>query len=500
MISYIKPFLAVVVLILAGCSSLHMERATKGNVRPGSTTSPHFWDEIPVSPSTIAAEKIKDGYWYGQYQRVNREVARADKAEIVFFGDSITWHWSLGGGTGQGVWKEKYSCYNPINMGNSGDITPVMLYRVTHGNLDFAKGQEPKVAVLLCGTNNFVVTKSADGKVQWDLGADCPPEDVAHGVRAIAQVFRRRLPRTRVIMMGILPVANKAKWAKCQQVNAVNAAFTYNKSEVVYLDLQDKFLRSDGLINKQLFSDGTHLTPEGYRVWAKSLDSLVSGIMKAAPLDPVKIMLIGGSITEGASSCGAYRRYLDGMLRREGNLIDFVGSRKKHNDNQSEPDSYQYDVDHEGHWGKNSEWLAKNMPGLLAGDEPDVAVIHMGTEDIVSGSGTVESLTDEIIDNISKVIKSLRSKNRTVKIVLAKIIPTQGKTDMVNLLNLKISRYIKAHSMAQSPVVVADQHTGFNVSEDLTDDGILPNATGAKKMARVFAGVINNMVSDTGHR
>lgn len=501
MISSIKPIAAVaVVLTLAGFSSLHMEAATQGSVRPGNATSPNFWDEIPVSPSTTAPDKIRDEYWYGQYQRVNREVARAKKAEIVFFGDSITWYWSQGGGIGQGVWRQKYSCYNPINMGNSGDITPVMLYRVTRGNLDFAKGQEPKVAVLLCGTNNFVVTKSADGKVQWDLGANCPPEDVAHGVRAIAQVFRRRLPQTRVIMMGILPVSNKSKWAKCQQVNAVNAAFTYNKSEVVYLDLQDKFLQSDGSINKQLFIDGTHLTQEGYRIWANSLDSLISPIMKAGPLDPVKIMLIGGSTTEGISSSAAYRRYLDGMLRRQGNLIDFVGSRKKHNDNQTEPDSYEYDVDHEAHWGKNSDWLAKSMPRLLTDDVPDVAVIHMGTEDIVSSSDSAESLTDEIVENIGKVIKALRSKNRTVKIILAEIIPAKGKTDEVDLLNLKISRYIKAHSTVQSPVVVADQYTGFIASADLADGGILPNATGAKKMARVFAGVINNMLSDTGRR
>jgi lysophospholipase L1-like esterase len=470
------------------------------SARSGNISSSHFWDEIPVSPSTTVPEKIKDDYWHGQYQRVNREVARADKSEIVFFGDSITWHWSLGGGTGKDVWKESYSRYNPINMGNSGDITPVMLYRVTHGNLNFAKNRQPKAAVLLCGTNNFVVTQSDGGKVQWDLGANCPPEDVAEGVRAIAQVFRRRLPHTRVIILGILPVSNKTKWVKCRQVNAVNAALNYNESEVIYLDLQDKFLQSDGSINKQLFTDGTHLTVDGYRIWAKSIAPYVAQIMKADPLDPVKIMFIGGSVTEGTNSCESYRRYLDGMLRREGNLIDFVGSRNKHNDNQTEPDSYQYDFDHEGHWGRNSDWLAKNMPGLIAWDVPDVAVIHMGTEDIVSGSGDAESLTNEIIYNISKVIKSLRLKNRTVKIVLAKIIPIQGKTDTVNLLNLKISRYIKAHTKVQSPVVVADLHTGFNASTDLADDGILPNVSGAKKMARIFADVINNMVSNTERR
>jgi lysophospholipase L1-like esterase len=497
MISPVKPIAtAAVALTLAFCSGLHVEAASRDSIRSGNATSVHFWDEIPVSPSTTVPGKIEDEYWLGQFQRINRQVAQADKTEIVFFGNSITWHWSLGVGTGQDVWKNKYSDYNPINMGNSGDITPVMLYRITHGNLDFAKGQQPKVAVLLCGTNNFVVTQSAGGKVQWDLGTNCPPKDVANGVRAIAQVFRRRLPHTRVIMMGILPVSNKTKWTNCQQVNALNAALSCNNNEVVYLDLQDKFLLYDGSINKQLFTDGTHLTIDGYRVWAESLDPLVSPMMKADPLDPVKIMLIGGSVTEGANSCGAYRRYLDGLLRREGNVIDFVGSRKKHNDNQTEPDNYQYDMDHEGHWGKNSDWLAKNMPGLLSGNVPDVAVIHMGTGDIVSGFGTAGVLTDAIIGNISKVIKSLRSKNKNVKIVLAEIIPTQGKTDEVNLLNLKISQYAKVHSTFRSPVVLADQHTGFIPSEDLADDGILPNASGAKKMAGVFADVINNMLND----
>jgi lysophospholipase L1-like esterase len=301
-----------------------------------------------------------------------------------------------------------------------------------------------------------------------------------------------------VILMGILPVSDEAKWAKCRQTNAVNAALARNEGEVVYLDLQDQFLQADGSLDKDLFTDGTHLTPEGYRAWAEGLDSLVSGLMDAAPIDPVKIMLIGGSITEGSGSSGAYRRYLDGMLRRAGNLIDFVGSRRRHYDDQAEPDSYEYDPDHEGHWGRNSDWLARNMAGLLTEDAPDVAVIHMGTEDIVSGSGAAESLTERIVGNIGKVIEALRSRNETVKIVLARIIPARGKADEVNLLNLKISRHAAAHSTPRSPVVVADQHAGFRASSDLADDGVLPNAVGAEKMAHVFAGVINNILGGTG--
>jgi hypothetical protein len=199
-----------------------------------------------------------------------------------------------------------------------------MLYRVNHGNLGFAEGRQPKVAVLLCGLNNFGVSQSAGGREQWGLGSNCPPADIANGRRAIAQVFRRRLPETRLIMMALLPVADEGQWAKCRQVNAINAALSRNEDEVAYVDLQDTFLLPDGSINKQLFTDGTHLTPEGYRVWAKGIEPLVLKFMEAPPLKPVKIMLIGDSITEGADSNGSYRRYLDGIDRLHLPALDFL--------------------------------------------------------------------------------------------------------------------------------------------------------------------------------
>jgi len=261
--------------------------------------SPGFWDEIPLFSSTTMPPKVEDDNWNSEFQRVNREVSLAEGANMVFFGDSITWNWSIGSAAGKDVWNENYSKYKPINMGNSGDITPVMLYRVTHGNLDFAESRQPKVAVLLCGTNNFVVIQSNGGREKWDLGARGPPADIANAQRAIARIFRRRMPETRLILMAILPVDDKIKWAKCQQVNAINATVDYNRNELAYIDLQDKFLLPDGTINRSLFTDGTHLTTEGYRVWAKSIEPLVESFMNAPPPRPTKIMLIGDSITEG---------------------------------------------------------------------------------------------------------------------------------------------------------------------------------------------------------
>ncbi|MEO0474898.1 MAG: GDSL-type esterase/lipase family protein [Planctomycetota bacterium] len=258
--------------VLVGCQS--------------APTGPDFWDPIPPSPSTTMPDEIRDGYWKGQFQRVNREVFTAERTQVVFFGDSITKRWSLLKAEGKPVWEERFAKYNPINMGNSGDITPVMLYRVNHGNLSFIDNpiHQPRVAVLLCGTNNYVVKQSDGGNVKWDLGIETPPDDVAQGVRAIAQAFRKKLPATRVLVIGILPVKQEKKWPKCQETNRILAGYNYPEDEVVFLDLQDQFLCEDGKLKPGLFLDGTHLTAEGYTVLADTIQPEIDRLIEMGPI------------------------------------------------------------------------------------------------------------------------------------------------------------------------------------------------------------------------
>jgi lysophospholipase L1-like esterase len=454
----------------------------------------HFWDEIPQSPSTTRPAEVLDDYWNGEYKRVNREVAAAQNSQVVFFGDSITWSWSLGPATGKDIWQNHFAAYEPINMGNSGDITPVMLHRVTRGNLDFANGQHPKVAVLLCGINNFGVTKSAGGKETWDLGADCPVEDIAHGQRAIAQVFRRKLPHTRVIMMALLPVADPVKWEKCKRVNEINTKLAMDSNEVVYLNLQDSFLLPDATFNQALYADGIHLNKEGYQAWEKGITPLIEKFIQAPPLAPTKIMFIGASLTEGHDSNTSYRRPLDPMLRKSGYLIDMVGSRHQHNNDQTKPDSYQFDTDHEGHWGKKSAWIADNMPRLLEKNVPDVAVIHLGAEDIAASTMAAEPLTDAIILNIDRVIQSLGAKNEKVKIVIAEPLVAEDKKEIAELLNKKILTLARSSASALQPVVVAQANPNLDRKQDIVEGSLLPNASGATKIAASLADAIKPLL------
>ncbi|MGB0766619.1 MAG: GDSL-type esterase/lipase family protein [Phycisphaeraceae bacterium] len=229
-------------------------------------------------------DKIRDKYWHGQFERVNKEVAAADSVKVVFFGDSITKAWSMMNAPGKAVWQDRFARYNPINMGNSGDITPVMLYRARNGNLDFPKGQQPRVAVLLCGTNNFVVSQSDGGKVKWDLGPNAPPNEVAHGVIAVAQAFRNKLPTTRLIVLAILPVKQPAKWDKVKETNRILAGYHYPEDQVVFLDLADRFTNPDGTIKPDLYTDGTHLTAHGYTVIADAIQPEIDRLIALGPI------------------------------------------------------------------------------------------------------------------------------------------------------------------------------------------------------------------------
>ena len=457
-----------------------------------------FWDEIPPSPSTTPPTVVLDDYWNSEFTRVNREVSTARDCQLVFFGDSITLGWSEGKAPGREIWKEKFGGYQPINMGNSGDITPVMLYRVTHGNLEFPAGCQPRVAVLLCGINNFGVTRSAGGRETWDLGSECPPEDIAAAQRAIAQVFRRRLPKTRVIMMALLPVADGVKWEKCQRVNAVNARIAYDSNEVAYLNVQDRLLHPDGNLKRAMFTDGLHLSEEGYRAWAEGLDPLLGAFMRAPPLAPVNIMLIGGSITEGSESSTSYRRYLDGLLRRNGHQIDFVGGRRKHNDDRTDPDSFEYDVEHEGHWGRDSAWFAENMAGLLKAAVPDVAVIELGAAEMDAVPTGGEADMDRITANIQRVMQALRSANKDVKIVITSVVSSGKNEEHSRLLNNKLLALARTTSSPRQPVVFSAIAADIDIKQDWA--GNVPTSSGARKIAARLADTLHAILSNPGRK
>jgi GDSL-like Lipase/Acylhydrolase family len=207
-----------------------------------------------------------------------------------------------------------------------------------------------------------------------------------------------------------------------------------------------------------------------------------------SPPGPVKtaaVMPLGDSITESAAGMQTYRYFLWHLVRNAGYRIDFVGS--KRGAFGGPPANTDFDMDHEGHWGwRADQVLARLSDGAAAAASPDIVLLHLGHNDLCQGQDVAGTVND-----IAAVIDVLRSVNATVAILLAQNIPSTLtchalKRDFIAAL----PGLAAAKHTAESPVVVVDQHTGFD-PVTMTWDGEHPNATGASLMAdRWFAALV----------
>ena len=116
-----------------------------------------------------------------------------------------------------------------------------------------------------------------------------------------------------------------------------------------------------------------------------------------------RIMPLGDSITEGHASGEprqdfkeSYRLDLWDQLVNAGYDVDFVGSL---NAGSSIPD---FDPDHEGHPGWSDDDILNGRPGegkltdWLNTFQPDIILLHIGTNDLDSSPDGVEAILDEI--------------------------------------------------------------------------------------------------------
>jgi arylsulfatase A-like enzyme/lysophospholipase L1-like esterase len=207
-----------------------------------------------VNSATIPATRGGEERWRKRDEAITKNAQRGD-ADLAFIGDSITQGWE---GRGKEVWGKYYGDRNAINLGIGGDRTEHVIWRLTHGNLGKI---QPKVAVLMIGTNNT-------GHFDQD------PSEVAAGVKRILEILAERLPNTKVILQGIFPRGPNTLDEKRLNNIAINQIIRRyaDGDRVHFMEIGDQFLESDGTISKQIMPDLLHLSSEGYERWAKTLE------------------------------------------------------------------------------------------------------------------------------------------------------------------------------------------------------------------------------------
>ena len=199
-----------------------------------------------------------------------------------------------------------------------------------------------------------------------------------------------------------------------------------------------------------------------------------------------KIMPLGDSIT---GSPGCWRAYLWEKLQAAGYTnLDFVGTLGP----QGCP--VAYDGDNEGHGGILATNMANQnqLPAWLAATNPDIVLMHLGTNDVWSSRPTAT-----ILAAFTTLVQQMRATNPKVKIIVAQIIPMDSASscstcgDGVIALNNALPTWAAGLATTASPISVVDLWTGFSATAD-TYDGVHPTNDGFQKMAvKWYPAVVN---------
>jgi len=205
-----------------------------------------------------------------------------------------------------------------------------------------------------------------------------------------------------------------------------------------------------------------------------------------AQTQTTKIMPLGDSITESVTTFASYRYWLWKSLEQAGYDVDFVGSRT--GVLLGPPRFEDFDQDHEGHTGFRTDQILAQVHGWAEDADPDIVLIHLGTNDLWQGRAP-----EDVLDDIRSVIGELRDVNPEVVILLAKIIPSTAFE--VRPLNRGLHRIAVELWRPRSPVHSVDQWYGFKASMD-TWDGVHPDEDGEKKIAARFFGTLGRYLRD----
>jgi lysophospholipase L1-like esterase len=198
-----------------------------------------------------------DSWWTEMHARLKAQASApaARGTELLYLGDSITEFWGRPGALE--VWQELYGARHAAYYGIGGDRPEHLLWRLRDGELG---ALSPRAIVLLIGTNSLAKNSA---------------EEIRDGVRAVLAELRARFPQARVLLMNLFPRGADATDPLRARLKAVNALLPKlaDGRHVVSLDIGASFVHADGKLRTELMPDLLHLSPAGYRVWARAVDA-----------------------------------------------------------------------------------------------------------------------------------------------------------------------------------------------------------------------------------
>jgi lysophospholipase L1-like esterase len=235
------------------------------NKRGKATTACPDYRTQSVTPERLQ-ESWAVEWWLPRHEaklaeiKAHREAGR--RVDLVFLGDSITQGWE---NEGKAAWAQHFARHNAVALGFGGDRTENLLWRLQHGELD---GMAPKAVVVMIGTNNT-----------GDRLED--PAFTVAGIKRNVDEIRRRQPQAKVLLLALFPRGEKPDDLMRRhnaKINALLPALADGR-QVVFVDIGSALTNPDGTLSKDILPDWLHLSPQGYEIWARSLEAPLAPLL-----------------------------------------------------------------------------------------------------------------------------------------------------------------------------------------------------------------------------
>jgi len=247
-----------------GSGELQISQLRFNKTGKATTACPDYRTQS-VTPERLQESWAVD-WWLPRHEaklaeiRTHREAGR--RVDLVFLGDSITQGWE---NEGKAAWAAHFARYNAVALGFGGDRTENLLWRLQHGELE---GMAPKVVVMMIGTNNT-----------GDRLED--PALTVAGIQRNLDEIKRRQPQAKVLLLALFPRDEKPDGLLRRhnaKINALLPALADGR-QVVFLDIGKQLTNPDGTLSKDILPDWLHLSPQGYEIWARSLDATLTSLL-----------------------------------------------------------------------------------------------------------------------------------------------------------------------------------------------------------------------------
>ena len=272
------------------------------------------------------------------------------------------------------------------------------------------------------------------------------------------------------------------------------------------------------------------------------LSSLAVGTVSAAPAaaedtEAVKILSLGDSITDGYWTSGAYRKYMYHDLEQMGYNIDMVGPKGSNSNTFTyNGQTVSYDDNNAGYSGyaiqemttkEHRSGILETIQGtwyngqnMIAAYQPDIVLLQIGTNDILSNYN--DGITDRLENLVNVILQDLDSDS-TIFVSTIPDIDAYTRADWLGSYGINawgstqeekdqlmetVTGCIDTYNTSIYNLVLKMQGEGKNVQfadinsvvDYQTDlyDGVHPNEAGYENMGNYWAGLLNDFFQNHG--